>query len=101
MGYINHQQRVIYEAELLSLSYEICNRFQKDLNFAKFEMIVTSTEAADLIMEECEIPVEKRPKLLRRIGEMMRASKSFPEMTIALRKEGLIENSGNNMERFK
>lgn len=87
------QSQLVQECELLTLCAEMCRQFQRGLGAPRFELTVSSSEVVDTILEECQVPLEKRATLVRTVAEMMSKAKAVPEIIMTLRKQHLLENN--------
>ena len=62
---------------------------------------MSSSGIVDAILEECQVPLEKRAQLLRKVGELARQGKPVPEMVMSIKKNGLLANNDGQIEKFK
>lgn len=55
----DEMQTIQNECELLNVAFEVARKFRKHVKL-KFEIIVTSSEIVDAILDECKIPLRLR-----------------------------------------
>lgn len=55
------------ECELLNIAFDTVRQFQKYAKGVKFQLLLTSSEIVDAIMDECRVPLHLRHAVIQGI----------------------------------
>ena len=54
--------------------------------------MISSSEIVDSILDECQVPLELRHKVIEEVSDMKKNNKENQEITLALKKMGIASN---------
>lgn len=65
---VSPTDELIYEAEAIKVCDQIASKYQKEIG--QYRIKISSSEIIDGILDECQVPFEKRHLLLKQLGSL-------------------------------